>query len=298
MSAHQVLTEFLRTSLEAKEPYARQLQAIAPQELFGIEQLQRHLNNPLLSLDWLQVSLSGQVVDLEGDCLWKLVQRKKLLFIDKHKVQAAVQQGAAVVLEGLDILDPNINQLLADIDKLMPCALANAEAFFSQKGNEAYTGHRDSDDVLVIQISGRKHWHVHRPQQRRYFGNTGLTREQMGPVLSEFDMNPGDILYVRGGVPHRCTTPGDHSLHISIDLCDRTPNIEQITALANDYYNRASAEPNAPAAAVVDHYIALLQGKDLRHQLAAATQGTRNEAVTFRKRIGQSAGITALQKFI
>jgi ribosomal protein L16 Arg81 hydroxylase len=260
--------------------------------------LQQHLNNPLLSLDWLQVTLKGQVVDLEGECLWKLVQRKKLMFIDKRKVQTAVQQGAAVVLEGLDILDPGINQLLAELEKLLPCALTNAEAFFSQRGNEAYTGHRDSDDVLVIQISGRKHWYLHRPQQRRYFGNAGLSKDQMGPVLAEIDMNPGDALYVRGGVPHRCTTPGDHSLHISIDLSDRTPNIEQITQLANEFYNHGSAAPNVPTGAVLDHYIELLQKPDLRSRLDAATQHTRGEAVKFRQRIGNSAGISALGKFI
>ena len=298
MQTTQVLTDFLRAALAQHEPFAKQLQAVAPQQLFGIDQFQRHLNNPLLSADWLQVSLNNQVLNLEADCLWKMVQRKKLVFIDKQKIHTALLQGAAVVLEGLDILDPTINQLLTDVDKLFPCALSNAEAFFSQKGNEAYTGHRDSDDVLVIQISGSKHWHVHQPQQRRYFGNTPLSKEQMGPVLAEFDLNPGDVLYVRAGVPHRCTTPADHSLHISIDLCDRTPSIQQITHVANERYNHASAAPNVPAAKMVDHYIELLRGAEFQKQLAAATEETRNESGKFRRRIGQSSSITALKRFI
>lgn len=298
MPTTQVLTDFLRGALAQQEPFTKQLQALDPQALFGVDHFQRHLNNPLLSSDWLQVSLNNQLINLDGDCLWKMVQRKKLVFIDKQKIQTALLQGAAVVLEGLDILDPKINQLLADVDNLFPCALSNAEGFFSQKGNEAYTGHRDSDDVLVIQISGRKHWHVHHPQQRRYFGNTPLSKEQMGPVLAEFDLNPGDILYVRAGVPHRCTTPADHSLHVSIDLCDRTPNIQQITHVANERYNHASAASNVPPAKIVDHYIELLKDTGFQKQLAAATDETRNESGKFRRRIGQSSSITALNKLL
>ena len=183
------------------------------------------------------------------------------------------------------------------LDQLLPCALSNAEAFFSQIGNEAYGGHRDSDDVLVIQISGIKHWHVHKPQQRRYLGNAPMTAEQMGPILTEFDMKPGDILYVKAGVPHRCTTAADHSLHISIDLCDRTPNIEQITALANQVYNQGSANANAPATTLADQYVKILQSPDFRMNLHAVTQSMQAETKKFRERIGQSSSITALSIF-
>ena len=244
------------------------------------------------------MSLNHEILNLQQDSfLWKTVQHKKLVFIDKQTINSAIQQGAAVVLEGLDILMPQFNQLLMALDQLLPCALSNAEAFFSQIGNEAYGGHRDSDDVLVIQISGIKHWHVHKPQQRRYLGNAPMTAEQMGPILTEFDMKPGDILYVKAGVPHRCTTAADHSLHISIDLCDRTPNIEQITALANQVYNQGSANANAPATTLADQYVKILQSPDFRMNLHAVTQSLQAETKKFRERIGQSSSITALSIF-
>ena len=299
MKHQQILVDFLTKALANGHAHERQETAIDPMALFSMAQFQACLNNPLLSPDWLRVTLNNQVLNLQQDSfLWKTVQQKKLVFIDKQPIQEAIQKGAAVVLEGLDILLPPFNQLLMALDQVLPCALSNAEAFFSQLGSEAYGGHRDSDDVLVIQISGVKHWHVHRPQQRRYFGNTPLNAEQMGPVMTEFDMKPGDILYVKAGVPHRCTTVADHSLHISIDLCDRTPNIEQITAMANQFYNHASANPNVPCTTVADQYVKILQSPDFRMNLHAATQSMQAETRKFRERIGQSSNITALEKFI
>jgi ribosomal protein L16 Arg81 hydroxylase len=292
------LTQFLSQALADPAPFRRASALCQADSFYSLYKLQQHLNNPLLSLDWLRVSLKNQVIDLESAALWKTVQRKKLVFIDKSSVQQAVDQGAAVVLEGLDILDPNINQLLQAIDALFPCTLSNAEAFFSQKANEAYAGHCDSDDVLVIQIEGTKHWRVHAPQQRRYFANSPLNAQQMGPLINEFDMHPGDVLYVRGGVPHRCTTPSDYSLHISIDLCDRTPNIEQISHAANQAYNHASAKPNASTSEVVEHYMGVLKNPSFMEKLQDATQEMQRETMRFRKRIGNSSSFVVPKKLL
>ncbi|MGA0792337.1 MAG: JmjC domain-containing protein, partial [Burkholderiaceae bacterium] len=73
----------------------------------------------------------------------------------------------------------------AEIDSQLLFAFINCEAFFSKKNNEAYYGHLDSDDVLVMQIEGRKRWRVHHPQQRRYRGNSPLTEQQMDLLLAE-----------------------------------------------------------------------------------------------------------------
>jgi ribosomal protein L16 Arg81 hydroxylase len=167
----------------------------------------------------------------------------------------------------------------------MPCALSNCEAFFSRKGNEAYGGHRDSDDVLVIQIAGVKRWRVYEPQQRRYTGNSPLTEAQMGQLADTFDLAPGDALFVRAGVPHRVETTGDFSLHLSFDLIDRTPNIEQITHAANTLFNQGLAPAHASPQEVVGQYVNRLQSPEFVRQLDGARQQIRQEARAFRQKM-------------
>jgi len=264
---------------------------------FSVSALQQHLNNPLLSPDWVHLRAHGQTVPLESTCLWKLVQTKKLIFMDKEILNAHLKQGAAIVLEGIDILEPAINAFVAQVDAALPCSLANCVAFFSQRENEAYGGHCDSDDVLVIQLAGEKRWQLFTPQQRRYFDNSPLTPAQLGKPIQELIMKPGDALYVRAGVPHQCQTSGDHSLHLAFDLCDRTPNIEQITHAANTHYNHACADPYLPAAAVMDKYLGLVKSPEFQHEITAATQQIKNNAVVFRQRIGRASGVQALNRF-
>ncbi len=269
-----------------------------PIQFFSVEKVQAMLNNPLLTHDWVSLIQRGAIVPLDGQMLWKTVLRKRLLFMDKAAMNAAIAEGAAVLVEGLDILDPDINQFVARLDELMPCALSNAVAFFSQHGNEAYKGHRDTDDVLVVQISGQKKWEIFEPQQRRYLESNDLSRAEMGTLAATVTMNPGDALYVRAGVPHICQTSGAHSLHLSFDLCDRTPNIEQISNEANQRYNKSAANPYQPAATVTARYVDLLQSAAFQSALSVATTTTRQEATRFRSRIANASGINALKKYI
>jgi hypothetical protein len=293
----QLLDFFLATHRKPPEAYAIAAGLLPSPQFFSVAQLQQHLNNPLLAPDWVHLRARGQTVPLDGACLWKTVQTRKLVFMDKQLIDEQLRRGAAIVLEGLDILDERINAFTARVDAALPCALINCVAFFSQRGNEAYGGHRDSDDVLVVQVAGAKRWHIFAPQQRRHFGNAPLTREQMGREIADVVLHAGDALYLRAGVPHSCETPGEFSLHLSFDLCDRTPNIEQITHEANARYNQACADTHAPATDVVDRYVKLLQSPDFSGELTAATRQLRDNATAFRERIGRSAAIRALDRF-
>ena len=265
-------------------------------EVFTVKDLQAHLNNPLLLPEWLELVAGGKRLSLEDACMYKRVQRKELKFIDKSYINQRFAEGAAVVLEGLDILDSRINELLARIDDCFPCVMSNCVAFFSQRENEAYQGHCDTDDVLVFQLAGRKTWQLFEAQQRRYQGVFNQSDEQLGPVKEEIIMRPGDALYVRAGVPHRCTTPGEYSLHLSIDLGDRTPSVEQVTAQADNRYLHATAPVYGPLSQVVDKYIGILQSSDFQTGLQAETEKKRDNIKQFRQQLGRASGINYFSK--
>ncbi len=297
----QPLLDFFR-SQRAEPPASGHAHAAGvlqtkPIAFFSVEKLQAHLNNPLLNHDWITLYKQGARIPLEQYMLWKTVLGKRLMFMDKTRLNNELADGAAVLLEGVDVLDADINAFVAEVDKAMPCALSNAVAFFSQKGHEAYKGHRDTDDVLVMQISGQKVWEIFEPQQRRYLDNNDLSRAEMGPLAAKITMNAGDALFVRAGVPHICQTPAAHSLHLSFDLIDRTPNIEQITNEANKFYNKSAATPHLNATDVAQRYVQLLQSPDFARVLVQATTAVGNDAKAFRARIGKAQGITALNRF-
>ena len=264
---------------------------------FTVADLQRLLNNPLLRPEWVHVKVDGDRVKLENSCFYKTVQGRQLDFMDKEMLNNEINKGAAVVLEGIDILDAEINEFVAQLDASLPCVMSNAEVFFSQQDNEAYEGHCDADDVLVVQLAGRKTWQLFQPQQRRYAEIQDLNEQQLGPVMQEINMRPGDTLYVRAGVPHRCITPGAFSLHMSFDLVDNTPTTAEIAGEASKQYNYACEAPYESAAAVVDRYTSILKSDEFRQALQQATEIKREEIARFRQTMGRSSALRSLNKF-
>jgi len=279
------------------EDFAYEPEVIPSPSFFSVKSLQEHINNPLLNPAWINLVKDGRSISLEPACLFKEVQSNQLQFMDKKIIDQALKDGAAMVLEGVDILDASINTFLGKVEDALPCSLSGAVAFFSQAGNEAYEAHCDSDDVLVIQLSGKKVWNLYEPQQRRFADTTHLKGDKLGPKIKEITMRPGDAMYIRAGVPHLCNTLGDHSLHLAFDLIDSTPNMKQITAEANSAYDYACEEAHVPPTKVVKRYIELLESDDFQRFIENATVGVKEEAQQFRQNIGNSSGVRALSKY-
>lgn len=264
---------------------------------FTMQSLQTHLCNPLLSPAWLFMKKGNQPISLQDHYRFKQVHGKDLAFLDKKIINQELNNGAALVLEGIDILDPAINHFASQLDEALPCSLTNSVAFFSQSGTEAYEGHIDTDDVLVIQLSGEKKWYIYERQQRRYAGIDRLSREQLGPEKTQLVMRPGDALYLRSGVPHMCHTPGSHSLHLAFDLIDSTPNPKQITENANRIYEYGSAEPYIPAKETMEKYIEILQSPEFAKILQDGTQSVKEYITQLRQTMGRASEVTALSKY-
>jgi len=292
------LLGFLREArADPPDPFRHQPGLIPKPSFFTVATFQRHLNNPLLHPDWAALVYRGQVVALQQACFYKIVQAKRLLFIDKRFLDDYLARGASIVLEGLDLLDSGVNAFLAQVDAALPCSLANAVAFFSQRENEAYRGHLDQDDVLVIHLSGEKKWRLFAPQPPRKVNMNELTAEQMGRQIAEVTMRPGDALYMRSCTPHVCETPGSHSLHLSFDLADRTPTIESQLEAALGRYRQASCSSYAPAGDVARAFAEILSSDEFAAEAARRTEALRAEARAFRERIGGASAVRSLSRF-
>ena len=267
------------------------------QQLFSLEHLRRHLNDPLLDLNYVNLFQAGKSVDLSDARLYKVVQRRKIEFVDHRLLQQHLAHGAACVLEGLDILEPPINELASVLDRAHAATFCNATAFFSQHGNEAYRGHVDTDDVLVIHMSGEKRWRLHRRQAPRRINLSDLSEAQMGAADTDVVMRPGDVLYLRSYTPHRVETLSACSLHVAFDLCDRQPNIEMALQLLLKHFDRDASPPLSPPRGALDKLMQLggssAYDADLREMLAREKAGHAQ----FRQ-ILASNRITQLDRYI
>ncbi|MBL8377681.1 MAG: hypothetical protein JNM79_07435 [Burkholderiales bacterium] len=145
---------------------------------------------------------------------------------------------------------------------------ANSVAFFSQAaGGEAYSGHCDTADVLVVQLAGRKKWFIHKRQHPRWVDVSEMDAAARGPVQAEIVMEPGDALYLRSYTPHLVQTADDYSLHMAFDICDRRINADTALDFLLQRYNRDSAPTYAPTAVVLEKLAAHMNSPSFRDEL-------------------------------
>ena len=259
-------------SLPAERSHLFQPGLIKDQAIFRLEELRKHLNNPFLRLEFLQIVDQGKLVDTQPARCVKMVQRRPIEFVNRRVLQEYLEKGAACLLEGVDILEPQVGLLAATLDRAHACTFSNAVVFFSQRGSEAYRGHIDADDVLAIHLAGAKKWRLHARQPPRRSHLVELERQEMGPVEAEIVMRPGDALFLRSGTPHQVETVGDYSLHLSFDLCDRAASIETVFDLLLKHYDRDALRPYGSAHEVLEKAGALGRTEGFRRDFDVLLQ--------------------------
>ena len=255
---------------------------IKDQTIFRLEDLRKHLNNPFLHLNFLQIVDRGKLVDMQAARCVKIVQRRPIEFVNRRVLQQHLENGAACLLEGVDILEPQVNLLAATLDRAHSCSFSNAVVFFSQRGNEAYRGHLDTDDVLAIHLAGVKKWRLHARQAPRRSHLVELEESEMGPLEAELVMRPGDVLYLRSGTPHRVETVGDYSMHLSFDLCDRGAVPETVFDLLLKYYDRDALRPYGTVQEVLEKVARLGGTEGFRRDAEALQQQNKAAYEEFR----------------
>lgn len=105
--------------------------------------------------------------------------------------------GATIVLQGLQRTWPPLVQFCRGLERSISHPV-QANAYLSPPGAAGLRRHADRHDVVVLAVSGTKHWDV----------------ESLGGV----ELNAGDALYVPAGSEHEARTATTHSLHITIGV--------------------------------------------------------------------------------
>jgi len=126
---------------------------------------------------------------------------------------------AKLLMEGATLLLPNLHywhEPTAALARSLSAELGQQTevfGFVTPEGTQGLDVHRDDADVLVVQISGKKHWSLfERPADGNW--RPGPVTEP-GTVLLETCLSPGQVLFVPRGAAHRATGTDGLSIHLS-----------------------------------------------------------------------------------
>jgi hypothetical protein len=140
--------------------------------------------------------------------------------IDVARLYQEYADGGTVVLNNLEGSIPSLMDLCrsmeVDFSSRFQCNI-----YVTPGGSaQGLRTHFDSHDVFVLQIDGTKHWRIYDTPVERPFRGQEFIPEQYKPgeLTMEFDLHPGDMVYVPRGVMHDATSTTGDSCHITLGV--------------------------------------------------------------------------------
>ncbi|AJQ95389.1 JmjC domain-containing protein [Gynuella sunshinyii] len=156
---------------------------------------------------------------------------------DNDDYQSLASKDWTLLIQAIDQFIPEANQLKKIFDFIPSWRLDDIMASLAQTG--AGVGpHFDQYDVFLIQGQGQRRWQIGPvcDGNSPLLENCELSILQYMQVDHQWDLSPGDILYLPPGIAHNGTALTDDCMTISVGF--RAPAHSEIL---DDYFGRLSA---------------------------------------------------------
>jgi ribosomal protein L16 Arg81 hydroxylase len=165
---------------------------------------------------------------------------------------ACLSQGATLVLDECDELAPAVQEL-ADACAETLQSRVTVNLYGSWRTQHGFDVHWDTQDTIILQVSGRKHWKVFRPTRPHPLEPD--IREAAKPsdadLVWEGVLNNGDLLYLPRGWWHVATPLDEPSLHLTVTIIPPR-GIEFLHWLADQARDDESVRMDVPRLAPQD----------------------------------------------
>ncbi len=200
--------------------------------IFSWDELNQLINmSRLWTAKILKMALAGRNVAPEKYCFPGVTpDGYRAMRPDPHRVAELLRQGATLVLDSLETLDPGIAEVAGAL-AMVAGGAPTCNAYCSWNAQPGFASHFDIDDVWALHLEGRKTWRVYEGRFEHPMGIPGfqcesLTPEQReqakGKVLMEAPMKPGDVLYIPKGQYHDALASSEATLHLSFSVAQVT----------------------------------------------------------------------------
>jgi ribosomal protein L16 Arg81 hydroxylase len=139
---------------------------------------------------------------------------------DRAKVMQAFRSGTMLLFSHLNRHHLPLAELVSRCEAETHVPM-RSNVYMSPPGSQGFKLHWDTHDVLILQVSGSKRWHLydsplvlpHEDQMRELKDWVGKANK-----LTEVVLRPGSVLFLPRGYIHGAESESEHSLHITLGL--------------------------------------------------------------------------------
>ena len=111
-------------------------------------------------------------------------------------------------------------RLLSQLEEFWRSPMGS-NSYLTPAGCQGFAPHFDDIDAFILQLEGAKRWRLHAPTDPRNilprYPSRDFTQDEVGEVIMDVVLQPGDLLYLPRGMVHQAESlPDSHSLHLTI----------------------------------------------------------------------------------
>ena len=114
----------------------------------------------------------------------------------------------------------SIWRFVAALDNFWMCPVGS-NAYLTPPQSQGFAPHWDDIDAFILQLEGQKRWRLYAPTSSSHIlpmrSSRDFNRDELGDVILDVVLEPGDLLYLPRGMVHEAETVGEKaSLHLTI----------------------------------------------------------------------------------
>ncbi|MFC8015461.1 JmjC domain-containing protein [Streptomyces cinereoruber] len=142
--------------------------------------------------------------------------------LDLNSIKRLMDDGASLVINQIDELSDTVGELATGIAREIGEEVY-VNAYLSRGTDPGFNMHWDDHEVIVLQVSGHKHWTIHPPTLKNplRFGPQPMQSDLTDENKIDLLLSQGDFLHLPRGWWHLVTPINEPSLHLTIGLTRR-----------------------------------------------------------------------------
>lgn len=139
---------------------------------------------------------------------------------DRVKIMRLFNSGAMMLFSHLNRFHLPLAEAISACEAEIHVPM-RSNVYLSPPSSRGFDLHWDTHDVIVLQISGTKRWHIYDnpvelPHEHHLQQKSRILEQAV--KMTEVVMTPGSMLFLPRGYVHGAETEDGHSLHITIGL--------------------------------------------------------------------------------
>jgi ribosomal protein L16 Arg81 hydroxylase len=170
----------------------------------------------------LRLMRDGQPIPRDSYVKWQGYSTFRMPFLRAPELARHLREGATLILDAIDWLHEPVSMIAQNLERRLNREV-QVNAYAGWRESPGLALHWDRHDVLILQISGTKHWQIY-GETRKYPLQCDVEPNPEPKIDPIWDavLSAGDVLYIPRGWWHVAVPCDEPTLHLTVGLHGRT----------------------------------------------------------------------------